>query len=693
MLFPESDSFSSYDKDMQNTVKEFYNCNSANNIRLWREQLIDSMFEAGDQGLWSGFLLSYPNMQKPIFNFNQLRRIKNMISGRQRQYRKRLTVIPSDNGADDNTATQISKCLSWNYRQESVNETFSEAFDQALVTGLSLLHVYMDFRDDPINGDLKTEALSYDCFMVDSLFRKKDFSDCRGVWKRTFLTPQEIQSFLPKSADSITGIDAGRDGKFNYMAETLYASTSRNKLTYDEYYYRDFRDATKIVDPVTGKQTEWTGTKELLREYISYFPQIQVLNVSKPTTKLALMVNGKLVYNDRLPSGTDSMPFVPVFGYFNPALSDYAWKVQGVIRALRDSTFLYNRINVILLDMLESKINSGWIYVDGKVVNPKDTYKSGQGQNIVLRPGAVIGQDIAPIVPSEIPASYFQVLEGLAKNPERISGVNEELLGSATDDKAGILGMLRQGAGLTTLQILFDQLDMSMRLCGGLQVENIEANWTPGKIEQIIGEKPAPHFYKEEFGRYDICVEEGEDTTTQRQQNFSYIMELKKVGITIPDSYLLKQLTIPNKNELIEAMQQQEQAMQQQAQQQAQLEMQEIQSRIKLADARAFADQGTGMERMSRIPENEAFARERDAAAIKDEETGFLDLIKSVKEIDSMDLGHLQQSIGLMDMIKQHLTPPLAVQPSASKTQTVPKKPTVKRTQPKAVKMKSSTVK
>ena len=36
-------------------------------------------------------------------------------------------------------------------------------------------------------------------------------------------------------------------------------------------------------------------------------------------------------------------------------------------------------------------------------------------------------------------------------NITKISGVNEELLGSATDDKEGILSMLRQVAGLTNL--------------------------------------------------------------------------------------------------------------------------------------------------------------------------------------------------------------------------------------------------
>ena len=41
----------------------------------------------------------------------------------------------------------------------------------------------------------------------------------------------------------------------------------------------------------------------------------------------------------------------------------------------------------------------------------------------------------------------------LAEDITKISGINEELLGSATDDKSGVLSMLRQGAGLTTLQM------------------------------------------------------------------------------------------------------------------------------------------------------------------------------------------------------------------------------------------------
>ena len=44
----------------------------------------------------------------------------------------------------------------------------------------------------------------------------------------------------------------------------------------------------------------------------------------------------------------------------------------------------------------------------------------------------------------------MELSNSLVEDITKIPGVNEELLGSATDDKSGILSMLRQGAGLIT---------------------------------------------------------------------------------------------------------------------------------------------------------------------------------------------------------------------------------------------------
>ena len=86
---------------------------------------------------------------------------------------------------------------------------------------------------------------------------------------------------------------------------------------------------------------------------------------------------------------------------------------------------------------------------------------------------------------------------------------------------------------------------------------------------------------------------------------------------------------------------------QQQQQMQEQLQMEEIKSRIKLTEARAVADEGLGIERLSRVQENEAFAVERRAEASKDRAQSALNIAKAIKELETMDLGQLQQLIML----------------------------------------------
>lgn len=656
-LFPIG-SFNDESRFFQERVAEFKKENLTINRALWTEQKVDGMFEAGDQSLWNGYFLQYPYMNKPLFNFNQIRRIKNGILGRQMMYRRVGVCVPIENG-DQFTADQYTKLLFWDNQVNAVPDCVSTAFDLALTTGLSMLYLWMDFRDDPISGDLKTTVLPFNSFMLDATFQSPDLSDCNGVWRRSYITAYEAVTLLPQKKDELalinsTGGLANRDSMFNFMMEATYASRNQHKIAYDEFYYRDYRDATNICDPETGESREWTGTKEALRDYISYFPQLQVIHTRKPTVKLAILANGHLMYNDIPLNGLDDYPFVPFFGYFNPTVTDYKWRIQGVVRALRDSAFLFNRINVLLLNLLESKINSGWIYVDGKIVNPLDTYKTGEGQNIVLKPGAEIGRDIQQIQASEIPASYLQVLENLGNSPEKISGVNEAVLGTSekSGDISGLLGMVRQEAGYTVLQPLFSALDRSQKLYDRLRLKAIQYNFTPGKVKRILNEEPAPQFYGQAFAKYDIAIQDGLETTTQKQSNFLMLLELNKV-LPIPPKFMLENVTIQNKNQLIQAIEEEQQAAAQAEQERSQVEMAELQSRTELSKARATADYGTGMERLSRIEENKALAVERSAAAIKDEEMALLNLIRAANELDLDDLNKLSTLVSLQGLIKQ----------------------------------------
>ncbi len=623
---------------------------------FWGEADTDTRFEAGDQTLWNDLYGNLPANRKRQFNFNRIRRIVNMISGHQRRNRKSIIAVPIEN-ADDETADQFSKVLMWCVEQEGILDTISESFHGALVTGMNLLQVWLDYRSDPVSGNIKVDNCSYNSFLIDPYFRKTDLSDCNGLWKRSFLTKRECISLLPDKTEEILGLigidsGTGRDGKFQFMPES-YNYGMKNLLTYDEFYYRDYRTQKMLVDSQTGETLEWKNEQdERLAEFLSEYPMVTMIEQEIPTVRLAIVVQGKVMYDGPNPMGIDQYPFVPVLAYYAPQMPYFPWRIQGVVRGLRDAQYLYNRRRIIELDILESQINSGWIYKENALVNPKDVFLSGQGRGLALKTDASM-QDVQQIQAPQIPPSMIQLSELLAKEISEVSGVNEELLGSAQDDKAGVLSMLRQGAGLTTLQSLFDQLDRSQKLLGKLMIDIIQANFTPGKIKKILeGQEPTQQFHNKAFGKYHANVEEGLNTSTQKQMQFAQMLQLKEMGVPISPEDLLEAATLQNKKRIIDNLTQAEQAQSQLQQQQAQMAMQLQQAQIELAQARAQADIGLYNERTSRVDENRALAIQKLHQANSDDEKAMLDKIKALKELESMDLSHIQQLLSMAQMLK-----------------------------------------
>ena len=657
MLFPQlgPQYYNEKDNNILRKMEAFYTDSVTINQTFWSEADTDTRFEAGDQTLYTDLYGNVPVNRRKQFNFNRIRPIINMIDGYQRRNRKSTIVVPVENG-DAETADQFSKILMWVNQQEGVLETISDSFHGSLISGMNLLQVWVDYRSDPVSGNIKVDNCSYNSFLIDPYFRKQDLSDCNAIWKRSFITKREAMSLLPAHSQEIMGLwgndnGNGKDGKFQYMPES-YDYGMKNLLTYDEYYYRDYRSQRMLVDSQTGETFEWKSSDEdALKQFLKLYPQVTVIEQDIPTVRLAIVVQGKVMYDGPNPMGIDNYPFVPVFSFYNPQLPYFPWRVTSMVRSLRDPQYLYNRFMVNMADILESQVNSGFIYKENALVDPKDIFLSGNGKGIALKEEAQMS-DVQKIQPGEASASMFKLAEMFSGELFKVSGANEELMGAAVDDKSGILSMLRQGAGLTTLQILFDQLDRSQKLLGKLMIDIVQSNFTPGKVKRILEQEPTQQFYNKAFGKYDAAVEEGMNTTTQRQMQFAQLLQLREVGVMVPDDLLLEASTVQDKKKLVEAVQRNQQQAQQLQQMQLQASMQEQQARTQLAQARAQADRGLGLERLSRIDENQALAVERRAEAEKDQEAALLNLVKALKEIESIDIIHLEKLIALSNLVK-----------------------------------------
>ncbi len=659
MIFPElgPQYYDEKDRNILSRMQSFYAESITVNQSFWQEADTDTRFYAGDQVSINQLYGNLsPANRRHNFCFNRIKPMVNMVSGYQKKNRKSTIVVPVENG-DSQTADQFTKVLMQINNQENILETISDSFEGGLITGMNLLNAWIDYREDPISGNIRVDNCSYNSFLIDPFFRKMDLSDCNTIWKRSFLTKREAVSLMPDRADEISNLhgndnDSGRDGKFQFTPES-YGYSTKNLLTYDEFYYRDFRKQKMLADTQTGEILEWRSQDDnALKQFLNTYPSVTLIEQEIPTVNLAIVIQNKVFYNGPQPSGIDRYPFVPVIAYYRPEMPYFDFRIQGMVRGLRDAQYLYNRRKVLELDILESQVNSGYIYKENALVNPKDIFLTGQGRGIALKAEAQM-TDVQQIQSPQIPPTTIQLSEILGKELQSISGINEELMGSATDDKAGILSMLRQGAGLTTLQGLFDNLDFAQKLLGKIMIDMIQVNYTPGKIKKILeGEEPTDQFYNKAFGKYNAVVEDGILTATQRQMEFAQLLHLKEVGVPIPDSSILEAATLQNKKKLVETVQknQEQQAEMQQAQ--MQLQMQQIQSQVELAKARTIADKGLGLERVSRVQENQALAIERKAQAERDHNAGLLDLVKALKEIDTIDIDHLEKLLSLSNIMK-----------------------------------------
>jgi len=577
-----------------------------------------------------------------------------MIVGYQRKNRKSTVTMP--NLENDALADDYNAVLRWSEDRDGFQEYFSQAFEGAMDTGCSLLHLYPDYTMDPISGDLFTDQVSYNNFLIDPYYRKQDLTDCTAIWRRRWVNKTQAKALLPGHAKEIDKMQPSgmKDGRFPLQAELINLDTN-SLFPYDEFHYRATREATIVLDPKSGEAVEWEHDEEdeddMMERTLAQQPWLVVKKQQVPTVKLAICLGSHVLYDGPNLLNIDSYPFVPMLCYHEPDIQSYAWRIQGVVRNLRDAQYLYNRRKVIELDILESQINSGWIYPIDAVVDPKAFRQQGQGFLVPLKAGHT-AQELQRIEAPAIPASMIELSRALSEDITKISGVNEELLGAATDDKSGILSMLRQGAGLTTLQTIFDKADYSQRLYGKIRLQAIRKNFSKGKIKSILGHDADPRFWTAHALKYSIAVEEGNYSTTQRQMELQQLLHFKELGMPIADKSILQAAFISNKAEVIQAMQEQTQQQQQMQQEQAQTQKEKDNAEVVAKHAKARSDLAQAEERLASVQEKIAKVEEIHADAEHKRMGADLDLVKMMIGLEDMDLANFRASFEMAEAIK-----------------------------------------
>lgn len=624
----------------------------------YAEAYKDLSYYLGNQ--WSLEELAYLNNQRrSSFTYNKIRRLINLVQGYQRKNRLATIISPIED-ASEGTAGLFTDTMQYVMQHANGYEAISDAFKGALTTGISFLSPYMDYRNDPVSGDIKFHLDEWNAVIFDPFFTKRNLEDCTFIARRKYLSRTDLTSLFPEKEDVIMSLPWGtRDDKFTYMPYARQWGMQKLMNT-TEYWRTRWKTKEVLVDMATGETREWKGTRQRLRmvnQMLRDQGHAPLELMRKPVREVekAVIVEGELIDYEINPYGYNDYPFVPFFAIFEPSYDLYTWKIQSLVRIVRDPQTELNKRRSKMVDIIDSQLNTGWIAKTNSVSNPTSLYKSGQGQVVFLKPEAQMS-DVQRLNAPDIPQGQFALEAEFEKDIMEIAGVNSELFGMAENDKvetAGVLSKMRQSAGLVNLQDLFDGLRNSQKLLGEKCLALIQLNYTPEKIKLITKKDPTPEFYSGSFSRYDVVVEEGVLTDTQRQTQFTQLLALKQMGLLPPegDALIIKNSSLHNKKELqeaVESTQKQAQAVQQ-AQMQQQMEQQAVVTHS--LNAKADSDHALAQERIAKISTDHAMNVERLERAEQERNAGILNLVKALKELEGMDVKLLADRIHLLKEI------------------------------------------
>lgn len=623
----------------------------------WIQADLDTRIAMGDQNAWAQYQSWAPNVRlnKQLY-FNKILRVLNMISGYQRKNRLTSIVVPIENENQQN-ADDLSGCLQWCMQTADGYNTISNAFTGSLKCGMNVLSIWMDFRNDPENGDIRMDRLGFNSFIMDPFFT--NINDCGWFWNRKWINEEELRSLAPDIADNLDEFqdnpgyaNRGQDMKFMFQPQATYLK-QKNIYAYDEYWTREHRTAYKLLDITTGELAPWPYSPREFSVFREIYPLSKLIKVSVPTVKRHVLVNSHLIHEELTPWGLDRLPFIPVMCYHDPDIMYPEYRLQGIVRALRDSQLELNRRRNKMLDILDAQINSGWIVKEGTLIDDSHVFMSGVGKGLFVNKNANIDTDIKPIAPPQTDQGDMDMQTLLEKEIFENAGATEELFGQGDEQLSGIHTMLRQGAALVGFQPIFDNLNLAQKHAGNVFLDLIQANFSEKKVQRIIKRAPTKEFFDSERERlFDCVVEQGLQTETQKQMQFAQLLQLQELGIQVPPKTLIRESTLQNKQQLIDDLAEVEKSQAEQLKLQAQIEIAKLRSEINLLESNADNARAAAAERQARAVSNIGLTEERIAKADQDRAQANLDHAKALREIEELDTTNLKNLVEIANALQ-----------------------------------------
>lgn len=558
---------------------------------------------------------------RPHLTINTILSTVNTILGEQSSKRADVLFKPRRNSSDE-----VAAVLTKLYMQISDNNQYDYLESQVFADGIIQDRGYFDIRmnfDDHIEGEVQITAEDPLDILPDPDAKDYDPTTWNEVIKTKWLSVDDIeQQYGQEKADRLriiaeNGEHLGRDSMdLVEMRDTTYGDVeeailnggniddkhSVRAIRVVERQHRKLTLTPHFVDPKTKDMRivpeSWDEerTEMFAKEY-----GLGMLKKLVKKVRWTITADQVVLHDDWSPY--KDFTIVPYFPYFRRG------KPFGMVRNLLSPQEQLNKISSQELHIVNTTANSGWVVETGSLngMTSDDLQERGAQTGLVLEYNRGSAAP-AKIQPNQIPTGLDRIGQKAANNIKEISGVSDAMLGQDSPEVSGVAIQAKQNRGQIQIQVPLDNLARSRLFVAKNIMCLIQSFYTEERVIHITNDddpmKPREEMVLNQMtpegevvndmtlGEYDVVVSSMPARDTFDESQFAEALQLRQVGIAIPDDAIIEYSHLQRKAELAKRIRmitgvEQSPEQQEAAQMQQQIQMEQVKLELQKLNAEA----------------------------------------------------------------------------------------------------------
>lgn len=572
-------------KATENWERYVYGCNRGHSNYIDAARLCEDFYMGGGRQWSEVDRQTLAQAGRPCLEFNQIKNKINSAVGYQIGNRMDIGFRPRAGAADAETASTLSKLA----MQIADNNQFHAKETQVFADGLIQQRGYFDIRmsyDDTILGEVRIDVLDPMDVIPDPDANSYDPDDWADVVVTRFMTRIEIEALYGSKAARSIEDEAGAE----FLLGTDGTDHDRNAFGDDDHFYDELINSPKddpgkryrivdrqfwqmdMADVVVTPTGDIRLVENVKPEVLADMIAAGGIQTRRRTKRVRWMISTQetVLHDDWSPfSHFTVVPFYPTFR-------------RGRTRGLVDDAIgpqqLLNKAMSQFLHILNTTANSGWITVAGTLANMTDEDLTDRGAetglHLMVKKDTKTEDRPQKIPANPVPTGVDRLIDRAGALLEQSTGINEAMSGNQGNEVSGIAIQTRQFAAQQQLAVPLDNLARTRHMLAKRMLEMIQVFYDQPRIIRITETDAQGNENTTEIplnwpdadarilndltiGEYDVIVTEAPAQITFENSQFLQALELNEKGAQIPWPFIIRYSNLANKQEIIDAMEQQ----------------------------------------------------------------------------------------------------------------------------------------